>query len=47
MKYDNLEKIVPNSWKRIDDKQYEVSLLDRHEFQSFMKEAKKYAISIL
>ena len=47
MKYDDLEKIAPNSWKRIDDKQYEVALLDRHEFQSFMKEAKKYAISIL
>lgn len=47
MRYDDLEKIVPSSWKRIDDKQFEITHLDRDEFQIFLTKAKQYAISTI
>ena len=47
MKYDDLEKIVPRSWKRIDDKQFAVCPLSEYEFKVFKGNAKKYAISTM
>ena len=47
MKYDDLEKIVPSSWKRIDDKQFAVYPLSEYEFKVFKANAKKYAISTM
>lgn len=47
MRYDDLDKIVPSTWKRIDDKQFETTHLDKDEFQIFLTNAKKYAISTM
>lgn len=47
MKYDDLEKIVPSSWERIDDKQFAVCSLSEYEFSVFKANAKKYAISTM
>lgn len=45
IEYDNIEKVIPECWERIDDRQYAVCPLTPGEFNDFIERARKYDVS--